>query len=240
MQPKTERFEMRLDQATLENLDTWRSRQGDLPSRAEAVRRLIEIGQAPSQDKGMNINDGEKLILHMLCEVYKHLNIKGELDPDFIARALYGGHYWGLTWKYTGIFHGHQDSNHVVSEVADVLDMWSFIESGYDKLSAKDRSRIETEAEPFGKHVSFRGFDGNSEAEYNGVAHFLVNDLERFVIFKGRQFNSHMPSLDIYRRMFRVFEPMRSNLMGRELGANEIIAILNAKRAADFQGRKRA
>ncbi len=240
MQPKTERFEMRLDQATLGNLDAWRSQQGDLPSRAEAVRRLIEIGQAPSQDKGMSISDGEKLILHMLCEVYKHLKIKGELDPDFITRALHGGHYWGLEWQYTGIFHGHQDSRHVVSEVVDVLDMWSFIESGYAKLSPEEQSRVETEGDPFGKYVRFSGFDGNNETEHLGVAHFLIDDLERFTSFKGRDLNSHIPSLDIYKRMFRVFEPMRRNTMGRELSATEIIDLLNAKRPADFQGRKRA
>jgi len=40
MQQKTERFEMRLDQGTLDQMDKWRSSQSDLPSRAEAVRRL--------------------------------------------------------------------------------------------------------------------------------------------------------------------------------------------------------
>ena len=34
---KTERFEMRMDRETLENVDTWRADQPDLPSRAEAV-----------------------------------------------------------------------------------------------------------------------------------------------------------------------------------------------------------
>lgn len=41
---KTRRFEMRFDQATIERIDGWRSKQPDLPPRAEAIRRLVDQG----------------------------------------------------------------------------------------------------------------------------------------------------------------------------------------------------
>jgi metal-responsive CopG/Arc/MetJ family transcriptional regulator len=41
MAPKTERFEMRLETTMIERVDAWRRKQEDLPSRAEAFRRLI-------------------------------------------------------------------------------------------------------------------------------------------------------------------------------------------------------
>ena len=44
MASKTERFEMRLETAMIERVDAWRRKQEDLPSRAEAFRRLIELG----------------------------------------------------------------------------------------------------------------------------------------------------------------------------------------------------
>ena len=44
MAPKTERFEMRLETTMIERVDAWRRKQEDLPSRAEAFRRLIELG----------------------------------------------------------------------------------------------------------------------------------------------------------------------------------------------------
>ena len=44
MSPKTERFEMRMDPETLSRIDEWRRKQADLPSRAEAMRRLVELG----------------------------------------------------------------------------------------------------------------------------------------------------------------------------------------------------
>jgi uncharacterized protein len=46
MAPKTERFEMRLETTMIERVDTWRRKQEDLPSRAEAFRRLVELGLA--------------------------------------------------------------------------------------------------------------------------------------------------------------------------------------------------
>jgi hypothetical protein len=45
----TERFELRFSIETLRSLDEWRRNQPDLPSRGEAVRRLIEAGLAAQE-----------------------------------------------------------------------------------------------------------------------------------------------------------------------------------------------
>lgn len=232
MQLKTERFEMRLDSRTLERVDAWRARQSDLPSRAEAIRRLMESGLSEMESKPLKLSDGEKLITSMLCELYKHHEIKGNIDPFFTEEALLGGHYWGLEWKYTGLFHGHEDNSVTVDEVVDILDMWSFLEESYTRLSKKDKGRVEKEAGPFGKHVVFPGFDGNNETEHLLIAKFLINKLDRFSEFKGRQLNSHAPCLNEYRHMVRIFESMRMTLGlgGRNwLSAGAIIGILNAQ-----------
>jgi uncharacterized protein len=44
MAMKTERFEMRLDVESVERIDEWRRKEPDLPSRAEAIRRLVDLG----------------------------------------------------------------------------------------------------------------------------------------------------------------------------------------------------
>jgi hypothetical protein len=46
MQEKTERFEVHLGAAILKNLDKWRRKQPDLPSRTVAIRLLVERGLA--------------------------------------------------------------------------------------------------------------------------------------------------------------------------------------------------
>jgi metal-responsive CopG/Arc/MetJ family transcriptional regulator len=42
MDDKSERFEMRVPSSFLKSIDDWRRKQEDLPSRAEAIRRLVE------------------------------------------------------------------------------------------------------------------------------------------------------------------------------------------------------
>jgi hypothetical protein len=51
MPPKTERFEMRLELQTLQRIDAWRRKLEDLPSRAEAIRRLVDIGLSSNQTR---------------------------------------------------------------------------------------------------------------------------------------------------------------------------------------------
>ena len=44
---KTERFELRLSGELLARIDQWRRDQTDLPTRSEAIRRLVEMGLKP-------------------------------------------------------------------------------------------------------------------------------------------------------------------------------------------------
>jgi hypothetical protein len=230
-----ERFEMRLDEQILASVDRWRADQGDVPSRAEAIRRLIEIGIAKVSTKTVRFSDGERLLVTMLRDISKQIRsgkspFTPEVDPEFVGEVLWGGHYWALKWELEGLFHDHEDDPADVSLVVDVLDLWDFLEQGHEELSKKDKERVEKEAEPFGKHVRFMGFDGNNETTHMSIARFLVEKMGRFQRFKGRELNSHSPSIAVYNRMLSVFLPLRSTLVGRSLNADEIIAILKAKR----------
>ena len=40
--PKDTTMQMRVSQSFLKSIDDWRRRQPDMPSRAEAIRRLVE------------------------------------------------------------------------------------------------------------------------------------------------------------------------------------------------------
>ena len=51
-QKLTERFEMRLTVDGVARLDGWRRVQPDIPSRAEAIRRLVEIGLCRETERG--------------------------------------------------------------------------------------------------------------------------------------------------------------------------------------------
>lgn len=233
MAQKSERFEMRLDEEIIERVDKWRASQGDVPSRAEAMRRLIDIGLTRGSKTAVDFTDGEKLLAMMMRDLYKSLKVKGEIDPDFVGEVIWGGHYWAPRWDMPGLFHDHEDKAEDVRFVVDVLDMWTFVERGYDKLSMEDRAKVAQEADPFGKSVKFLGFDGNNEATHMGITRFLIEQMKRFEQFKDHDLNSHMPTLRTYRRMLDAFGPLRKTLVGANLSADQIIAILKTRMLAD-------
>jgi uncharacterized protein YfbU (UPF0304 family) len=229
---RTERFEMRVDEEILERIDRWRGSQDDVPSRAEATRRLIELGLTSAGAKGsdtVQFTDGERLLALMMRDLYKKLKVEGDIDADFIADVIEGGHYWAPKWQMTGVFHGEEDDPRNVSFVVEVLNMWSFLERAYGRLDEKGKERIAEEAKPFGTDVRFDGFDGNNEGELMGIADFLINKMGRFEEFRKRDLNSHFPTVDIYNRMLAVFKPMQKSLFGRNLSSADIVRILKAR-----------
>ncbi len=231
MEAKTERFELRLEQDMLGRIDEWRTSIGRGASRSEAARRLMENGLQQFSKNEVQISDGEKVIMSMLHGILNKLDNKDvEMDQEFVLDVLVGGHYWALAWQYPGLFDNRPDRIETVHEVVDILDMWYFLEASFEKLSDDDKQKVQSElsSSPFGNKVRFEGFDGNSEANYRSIALFLVNKLDRFTLFKGREMNSHWMVLDGYRRMFNAFKPIRSVMMGRDLTTPEIIEVLNA------------
>ncbi|EGQ8961968.1 YfbU family protein [Vibrio parahaemolyticus] len=174
----------------------------------------------------MKVTDGEKLILLMLSEIYDKLELEGEVEPDFIRSAIFSDNTWSIPWKYSGIPFESQETPQIVKEVLNILDMWSFIERSYASLTDENKAYVEREASPFGRDPKFSGFDGNNETDYMGAASFLVNDLDRFAEFKGRDFNSHCPSVDGYQRMMNVYKPIMKANGYQLLTAVELVQIL--------------
>jgi uncharacterized protein len=226
MNIKSERFEMRLDQEALERVDAWRDDQEDNLTRAEAVRRLIDRGLMGSTKENFALGHADRLIVWLITELMRtsmHAGIDKE-QVHLIQEAIYGGHYWALPWEMNGVFHTHADSPKDVAFVVDVLDMWDFIERAYTKLSSEDQKRV-NEANGY-PNPRFQGFDGNNETTLMGIARFMVQEVGRFTHFKDREFNSHMPVANRYRLMTYLFDPIRKNLVGRELTADELVTLL--------------
>ena len=181
----------------------------------------------------MNISDSEKLILLMLSELYDSVGVKGEIDPDFIRSAIFDNKEWSIPWKYPGIPFNEEGTPEVVKEVLDILEMWSTIEYSYEQLTVEEKASLEEKAKPFGK-PRFEGFDGNNEGEYMSTASFLVNKLDRFDEFKGRNFNSHSRSLDMHRRMLPTFSDVRSRT-DFPFKLEDLVEVLLSKTHPDYR-----
>jgi uncharacterized protein YfbU (UPF0304 family) len=228
MAPKAERLELRMDEVQLTKIDDWADGQTENLTRAEAIRRLIDIGLSVKAKGAVEFTDGEKMLMLMMGDLYKKLGIgeEGEMDPRFLADVIYGGHYWAPKWEMNGVFHDHADSSEELKHVVNALDMWSFIEEGYEVLSNEQKALIVQEVGPWAKDVKFRGFDGNEEGSQMGIALFLVEKMNRFRRFKGRSLNSHSSTFHEYAAMYRQFEMIRPTLVGTRLDVTQIISLL--------------
>lgn len=176
----------------------------------------------------MKLSDGEKLILTMLCDIYKKLNIDGEVDPEFISNAIFSGDLWAVKRNYPGIFDGKEPPVDVIQETENFLYMWSIIESSYSKLPEPEKEKVKTEN--FDMEPEFPGFDGNHEADHMGVARLLTEQLGNFASLGMRATkNSGMPRLPGYRRMHEVFRAFHGKTNGF-LPADALIEILRGRR----------
>jgi len=227
MPPKTERFELRLEESHLARIDAWAADQDDRPARAEAIRRLVDLGLSAGSSRSVHFTDGEKMLIVMMGDLFKSLKIKSpEIDPGFIAKVIYGGHYWAPKWELNGVFHDYLDNPEDVRYVVDVLDMWDLIERASERLNAVQREVLVGEVGIFGKDPKFIGFDGNNESELMGISRFLIEEMNRFSRFKDRSLNSHSPTTERYREMYEKFEPMRKGLVGVDLTVAQLVQLL--------------
>lgn len=177
----------------------------------------------------MRFSDGEKLIVMMLADISKKMDTKGEIDPDFVASTVTHDYLWALHWKYAGIPFEDQESPQEVKETATILEMWSFIERSYDEFTDDERKYVKENASPLGNSVRFDGFDGNDGRGHYGIALFLINELDRFTEFKGRDLNSHAPSLEPNMRMLPVFNRITTASHYELLTPQELVEILKSQ-----------
>ena len=227
MATRSERFELRIDEAQLALVDEWANKQPDQPTRAESVRRLISLGLSAGSSRAVHFSDGDKMLMLMMGDLFKALKIKDpESNPEFLAKVIYGGHYWAPKWDMQGVFHDHVDNPRDVTHVVNVLDMWSFMEEAYGRLTPAQKLTITEEVGPWATDVQFAGFDGNNESSQMSIARFLIEEMNRFSRFKGRDMNSHSPTFDRYSRMYELFKPMRASLTGGGLSLQQLVTLL--------------
>ncbi|MHB1826838.1 MAG: YfbU family protein [Steroidobacteraceae bacterium] len=174
----------------------------------------------------------ETLHTHLLCEILEILNKvkpKADSNPGFIREALFSGNAWAIRQEVPGLVDPSSVNPETVNEVRDILLMWDCMEDGYDDLSKKDRARVADEVPLSGEDPKFDGFDGTNEIEHLGVANFMVRTLGWFPRFTRRSMNSHIPRLEMHRRLHANFQPMRDNMAGRKLSGDQLVEILKAR-----------
>ena len=175
----------------------------------------------------MKMSPAERLIVQLICDLAKPQPSR-EFDFAFISKAIGNGHEWALDWKYDHFTDGPIKSPSEVTEVVEALDMWDALELGISEMDEAQQEQVK-EAVGFRQLPSFQGFDGNNESRYMSIARFLVEDLDRWPRFEGRDMNSHMPKRASYRRQLAVFERLVQSLEVRArpfMSPEQVIAVV--------------
>lgn len=133
--------------------------------------------------------------------IANQLKILEKLFPDEASyyaqqrKAVENGYSLNYSWLVEYFYDEMTEDE--CREVLDILDMYRAITFSYRKLN--DASGIDS------LWLKFPGFDGNDESKQFSYVQYFILDLGRFEELKyGSEypdFNSHMPTLDKYRRM---------------------------------------
>jgi uncharacterized protein len=66
----------------------------------------------------------------------------------------------------------------------------------------------------------------------------MVEQLGDYELFKGRDFNAHMPTLDAYRRMLPVFDTILHQVSNKDFTAAQIVEVLDAYKHPEHRDKK--
>lgn len=174
----------------------------------------------------MPASDNEKLIIHLLLDVHRHLGIKDSVDPEFVRECVQYGDMWALKQEYPGIFGASEDRDpDDVSFVHDALGMWRILEESYAELGEEDKAKVLAAPGSHGEAPHFGGFDGHTDLV--SIARTMIDKLDLYPEFAGRALDAHGPVNQVHERMVEAYKPRRVKLHGGYLGVDDIIAVVN-------------
>jgi uncharacterized protein YfbU (UPF0304 family) len=174
----------------------------------------------------MTLSKGEKLIITMLADIHEHLNIEDSVDPAFIRKHV-DSDFWAIEREYPGIFGGGERDEADISFVQDALDMWRIVEDSYAQLPPEDQEKVRNAEGAHGRAPKFGGFDGHTE--YPSIARTLVEDLDSWTEFQGREFDSHTPDTEMHERMIDAYKSVRGKGFGGYLSVDDLITVVDAR-----------
>jgi len=158
----------------------------------------------------MKISNSEKLIIALLDNISKHLNIDKDsenISSRFVMDAIYSGNEWAIASENHHLFDSSDKYRPPhVQEVYNFLYMWRIIEESYEKLSEEDKKKVKEQN--FNIAPSFEGFDWNHETEYLSATMFMVEKMTNCFPFLGERckINSHSPKVPKYQAMYDTFQ----------------------------------
>ncbi|MDR4493908.1 MAG: YfbU family protein [Nitrospirales bacterium] len=165
----------------------------------------------------MQLDKKDRLIIANQLKILEKLYPEEATYYAQHRKALEYGYSLHYSWLVENFF--EEMTVDECREVLEILNMYRAITFSYKKI--QDTSGIQD------SWLKFQGFDGNNESKQFSYAQYFISDLGRFDELKYEaeypDFNSHMPTLEKYRRMLAWW-----NSHGRsfELSKNQLVELL--------------
>ena len=175
----------------------------------------------------MEMTKAERLIVLMLCDLYKSPEEDKIFNPKLIEYAVAQGQLWALSWKYGDLLSADPPTKEQVDLVADVMTMWQVIEAFMPRFTPEERDEIVTATDRSLDRIKFQGF---YEAPYRSIFSFMLEELELWPEFAGREYSKMLPVLEADLRMLAKYKEIRdADRFDLKLTPAQIIEILNER-----------
>lgn len=153
----------------------------------------------------------EKLTLLMLCDLYEHLDIKGDIDHNIVRNAISSGNLWAIDQEY----HLSDDEDipkKVHDEVNKTLFAYRCLSSSLRNLAPDDQIELQTkyDLKLENNFIQFPGYDGNNESEHHSVTQML-GTLGSYEEQSEIDKNSHQENNQDYRNLIFKMENLCYN-----------------------------
>ena len=186
----------------------------------------------------MQLTAGEKLILTMLSEIYEHLGINVGRSTQPLSERQSTPAIYGVCNRATREYStSRKRTPRSLPRFATSLTCGGSSSLQLSVFSAEELDALEQAVGTVRTNQKFYGFDGNNEHEHLSIASFLINRLDQYTDFRGRDLNAHRHTIDGYRRMLLAFGPIRKTLGDGKMGLDDLIEIFTAKRRLADQPR---
>src|SRR5262245_16898442 len=154
--------------------------------------------------KAMRLTRAERLVLANQYRILEKLYPEEASYFENSRSVVEQGYELEYAWIAERVYDEAQClSTEECREVYKILQMHEDLVRSYESLA--DKTGIDK------ADILFCGFDGNHEAKWLGYCEHVCEpkgDRPRFTeLSRGDHFNSHMPMLDVYRRMLKVWKP---------------------------------
>lgn len=176
----------------------------------------------------MEFTPQQKLIIGLLTDIHQKLQIADSYDANFIQKVVSSDNGWALSWAYDELRSSTSENPADVEFVSEVLAMWELLEQSYDALTPAEQNELSERAQLPAYGVKFHGFDGNNESGLRSIASILIDDLNRWTHFSGRELRTPGRTTEMHHRMLDVFRRVISS-GGGLLDVERLAEVMNAR-----------